>query len=1271
MLNQKKILLFLLLFCFIQNIIPNNFVRAYQEYSRNASHVYNNFKYSLDETSKTASIDGYNGTEKIINVPNKIIINGESYDVTSIGDSAFYGYTSPEAEIIIPEGVEYLYDASFYHCNVKKISLPNTLRNMCQSTFWGCILDELILPDSITGLWYVQFGDSKIKKLILSNNIKSIGYRELADSYIDYLKLPNNLEKIEPGAFDDNHISYIDIDKLNQYFESYNGILYTKDFSELPIIPSEMKGDISLKEGIPRCSLRNCKFSNVNLPDSLERLWVDNCPNLEKINIPKNIIYSAEEKIIPIANCSNLKYVTFPETIDYICQFSNCPNLKHIIIENKNATIPDNAFSDNSLPTNISILNTTNPSYSNPNLYKVVLKGDNYQETQYVKKGERLIFDSTKYNLYDNFGLVDSYFINKDSTYTLCPKELYPIKEFNNYTYSLNSINHTAKVVSYNGEDENIEIPSSIDIDDFNYKVTEIKKEAFSGSNISSIIIPEGVNVIGTEAFSSCANLKNVSLPQSLKRINSYAFYNCTNLEEILIPSNVKEICSYAFANCKNLKSFNLPEGIEQIGDNILSYSEIDTIKIPSSTFAISNNCFNNLYQLNNIEVDQNNSNFESVDGVLYNKNTKTVMTCIKNIENSITIKDYTENISSNAFADCKFTSINLPDTLNNIAIDSCNNLEDLTLPQNISSSSNISIKNCTNLKYLAISNDNFKTLESSSITNCPKLNNIYINSSNGELSSDFSDFCKVRLFISHIGTSYEYVKKGNKFILPSDNYYLFDENMEEVSDYNIDHDRDYDMYCKDDFYNYFLYSINSDNNTATITGYAGRNPDPKIPSEIVTDDKIYKVTNIESHAFYKSNISSIFIPEGVTNISSNAFYFCKNLEKVILPQSLKTIGYRAFSDCYNLKYINLPSNLSTIDSSAFESCEKLEEISIPSSVKSIKSQAFYKCRGLKTFTLTEGIQTIEDRIIDDTDVKSIYIPASACNISDYAFRYIRNLENITVNENNTNFESTDGILYNKNKKTLIACADKYSGNVVIKDGYPKIDRYLFQYCEFNNIKFSDDVEEITLRCCDNIKNLVLPKKVSSSSDFDIQNCDNLKCITLSSNSFGTLKASSLYNCPNLKCIIFNSNNAKLSSSLSDFNEGSLTNVQFVNTSCEYDDPSFYKVTLKNADKDLIQYVRKGSDLYIDTDKYDLYDENGLVDDYRITEDKSYTLVNKEDKNACDINKDNLIDIEDLSLVASKYNTTSEDENFEKLYDINNDGICDIYDIVKVSSLMY
>ena len=63
--NKKNFILFLLLFCFIQNIIPSNITKAYQEYSINDSDVYNNFKYSLDEKSKTASIKGYSGTEKI------------------------------------------------------------------------------------------------------------------------------------------------------------------------------------------------------------------------------------------------------------------------------------------------------------------------------------------------------------------------------------------------------------------------------------------------------------------------------------------------------------------------------------------------------------------------------------------------------------------------------------------------------------------------------------------------------------------------------------------------------------------------------------------------------------------------------------------------------------------------------------------------------------------------------------------------------------------------------------------------------------------------------------------------------------------------------------------------------------------------------------------------------------------------------------------------------------------------------------------------------
>lgn len=66
--------------------------------------------------------------------------------------------------------------------------------------------------------------------------------------------------------------------------------------------------------------------------------------------------------------------------------------------------------------------------------------------------------------------------------------------------------------------------------------------------------IPEGVEVIGEQAFCRKANLKNIIIPSTVKRISNDAFYNCDSLDNVYIPASVTDVNSYSFAECDNLK---------------------------------------------------------------------------------------------------------------------------------------------------------------------------------------------------------------------------------------------------------------------------------------------------------------------------------------------------------------------------------------------------------------------------------------------------------------------------------------------------------------------------------------------------------------------------------------------------------------------------------------------------------------------------------------------------------------------------------------------
>lgn len=110
----------------------------------------------------------------------------------------------------------------------------------------------------------------------------------------------------------------------------------------------------------------------------------------------------------------------------------------------------------------------------------------------------------------------------------------------------------------YNGNDENVEIPSN---------VTEICDWAFVNcKNLKSIKIPENVKKIGDFAFKYCENLKEIVFPESLKEIGYEAFAFCKNLQSITIPKNIEVVGTGVFYFCTNLKTVNFSGSLKDWG---------------------------------------------------------------------------------------------------------------------------------------------------------------------------------------------------------------------------------------------------------------------------------------------------------------------------------------------------------------------------------------------------------------------------------------------------------------------------------------------------------------------------------------------------------------------------------------------------------------------------------------------------------------------------------------------------------------------------------
>lgn len=148
----------------------------------------------------------------------------------------------------------------------------------------------------------------------------------------------------------------------------------------------------------------------------------------------------------------------------------------------------------------------------------------------------------------------------------------------------------------------------------------------YHNTNITTLIVKEGVTSIGDYAFLGCYKISNISFPNSLTSIGYSAFDPCSGLTEITLPENliylggysltsgnfssisipigITSIEKYTFANCKKLKSVSLPDTLTSIGEGTFNQcTSLDSFNIPKNVVDIGRYAFWNCTSLKHIEI--------------------------------------------------------------------------------------------------------------------------------------------------------------------------------------------------------------------------------------------------------------------------------------------------------------------------------------------------------------------------------------------------------------------------------------------------------------------------------------------------------------------------------------------------------------------------------------------------------------------------------------------------------------------------------------------
>lgn len=462
-------------------------------------------------------------------------------------------------------------------------------------------------------------------------------------------------------------------------------------------------------------------------------------------------------------------------------------------------------------------------------------------------------------------------------------------------------------------------------------------------------------------------------------------FANSPEIKKIVISDGITSIGSYTFLSCTALKSVNIPETVMDIG------------------FAAFFGCF----ALKAIYTDENNINFSSVDGVLFNKDKTTLVQYpIGKISTSYTIPDGVTHIADAAFAYCNnLQSVvfsNTVETMGFAALLACSNLTSVTLSNNLQYVNEFSFYLCKSLTEITIS-DSVTLIGGSAFGECEGL--AVINFGNGvkEIGDNAFYLCTsleavtIPDSVERIGEdAFSDCEKLSVIVL-SDNVKSIGRNAFRSTAYYNNSDN----WKKDVLY------INNHIITAktTLSGNYAIDAGTK---------------TIASEAFLNcSELTSVTMPDSVKFIGEKAFSNCTRLSAISLSENLNNIGDAAFNNCSSLVSVTIPDSVKEIGKNAFYNCGKLYKVSLGKGITTIKSHSFYNCGDIMQITIPDGVTSIGSCAFDGCELLfALVLPASVKTVENMAFYGSRNLKyifyggteeewnDITIESNNTPFEN-------------------------------------------------------------------------------------------------------------------------------------------------------------------------------------------------------------------------------------------------------------------------
>lgn len=536
---------------------------------------------------------------------------------------------------------------------------------------------DLVIPSSIDGITVTELG----KKAF--GNVDQLPFETIT--------LPDSLNYISgsnPFSFCSN-LKEIKIDGDSQHYTTADGVLYSKDKSDLIYYPPKKKEtSFAIPEGVKnigQSAFYLSSLSEIKFPSTLESIDTfafGYCTQLASVDFSSTNLQYIHD--FSFSYCDLLSDVRLPDSLMEIGggAFAECRALEKITLPKYLQYIGQHAFTNTGLkkiviPSSVSEIGYCAFGYSYSQ------SGEEIMDSSFIIVGETgsaaqsyATDTDTEYEYANSFK-----FRTPEQDEELSYLEGLTIQACGDYQYA--EIENGAAIIYCSSVDSVINVPAELD----GVKITDIYPAAFSGTNASEIVISEGIENVRKTAFYDSPNLKKVTLPQSVVLIEDSVFSNCTALETVDLGGAVT-IGSDVFTNCASLKNLTISGNCTDIGNE-------------------ADEPFLNLASLESINVSEGDGAYSSEDGILYSKD-KSVLVCYPNgrTDKKFTVPESVKELALDAFcgnSHLKEVDISHVEIIGMSAFENCKNLSSVKLSKNLKKVGGGAFYDCTNLKDIRL----------------------------------------------------------------------------------------------------------------------------------------------------------------------------------------------------------------------------------------------------------------------------------------------------------------------------------------------------------------------------------------------------------------------------------------------------------------------------------------------------------------------------------------------------------------------------------------